>query len=168
MAMDQPADRNLALELVRVTEAAAMAAAKWQGRDDKIAVDQAAVDAMRHMLSTIDVDGLDANQTYQFTLFAWDPGDSVDRDREWTVTGGTGVPTSNTLNWGTTALVDNHTFAMNFDITTDGSGAFQLTDTGALQGSAINGFILEQIPEPSAAVLAALAAIGFRARRRRS
>ena len=59
MTMDQPADRNLALELVRVTEAAAMAAAKWQGRDDKIAVDQAAVDAMRHMLSTIDVDGLE-------------------------------------------------------------------------------------------------------------
>ncbi len=116
---------------------------------------------------TIDVDGLDANQTYQFTLFAWDPGDSVDRDRQWTVTGGTGVPTSNTLNWGTMALVDNNTFAMNFDITTDAGGAFQLTDTGALQGSAINGFILEQIPEPSAAVLAALAAIGLLARRRR-
>ncbi len=57
MAMDQPADRNLALELVRVTEAAAMASAKWQGRGDKNAVDQAAVDAMRHMLSTVDVDG---------------------------------------------------------------------------------------------------------------
>ena len=55
--MDQPADRNLALELVRVTEAAAMASAKWQGRGDKNAVDQAAVDAMRHMLSTVDVDG---------------------------------------------------------------------------------------------------------------
>lgn len=56
--MEQPADRNLALELVRVTEAAAMAAAKWQGRGDKDQVDQAAVDAMRHMLSTIDVDGV--------------------------------------------------------------------------------------------------------------
>jgi fructose-1,6-bisphosphatase II len=55
---NQPADRNLALELVRVTEAAAIAAAKWQGRGDKNAVDQAAVDAMRHMLSTVDVDGL--------------------------------------------------------------------------------------------------------------
>jgi fructose-1,6-bisphosphatase II len=55
--MDQPADRNLALELVRVTEAAAMASAKWQGRGDKNAVDQAAVDAMRHMLSTVDIDG---------------------------------------------------------------------------------------------------------------
>ena len=55
--MDQPADRNLALELVRVTEAAAIAAAKWQGRGDKNSVDQAAVDAMRHMLSTVDVDG---------------------------------------------------------------------------------------------------------------
>jgi len=56
--MDKPADRNLALELVRVTEAAAMAAAKWQGRGDKNAVDQAAVDAMRHMLATVDVDGV--------------------------------------------------------------------------------------------------------------
>ncbi|MEN8234796.1 MAG: fructose-bisphosphatase class II, partial [Actinomycetota bacterium] len=57
MALEQPADRNLALELVRVTEAAAMAASKWQGRGDKNAADQAAVDAMRHMLSTVDVDG---------------------------------------------------------------------------------------------------------------
>ena len=57
MPTDQPADRNLALELVRVTEAAAIAAAKWQGRGDKNSVDQAAVDAMRHMLSTVDVDG---------------------------------------------------------------------------------------------------------------
>lgn len=40
-------------------------------------------------------------------------------------------------------------------------------DTGALQGSAINGFILEQVPEPSAAGLAALAALGLIARRRR-
>jgi fructose-1,6-bisphosphatase II len=54
----QSADRNLALELVRVTEAAAIAAAKWQGRGDKNAVDQAAVDAMRSMLSTVDVDGI--------------------------------------------------------------------------------------------------------------
>lgn len=57
MTLDQPADRNLALELVRVTEAAAMASAKWQGRRDKNAVDQAAVDAMRQMLSTVDIDG---------------------------------------------------------------------------------------------------------------
>ena len=57
MPLNQPADRNLALELTRVTEAAAIAAAKWQGRGDKNSVDQAAVDAMRHTLSTIDVDG---------------------------------------------------------------------------------------------------------------
>jgi fructose-1,6-bisphosphatase II len=56
--MPEEADRNLALELVRVTEAAAVAAAKWQGRGDKEAVDQAAVDAMRSMLATVDVDGL--------------------------------------------------------------------------------------------------------------
>ncbi len=58
MTSNRPADRNLALELVRVTEAAAIEAAKWQGRGDKNAVDQAAVDAMRSMLSTVDVDGL--------------------------------------------------------------------------------------------------------------
>src|SRR5919197_3412119 len=51
-------DRNLALELVRVTEAAAMAAARWIGRGDKIAADQAAVDAMRLMLDTVQMDGV--------------------------------------------------------------------------------------------------------------
>jgi len=50
-------DRNLAIELVRVTEAAAMAAARWQGRGDKESGDQAAVDAMRTVLDTVDFDG---------------------------------------------------------------------------------------------------------------
>ncbi len=49
--------RNLALELVRVTEAAAIAASRWMGRGDKEAADQAAVDAMRFALSSIDMDG---------------------------------------------------------------------------------------------------------------
>jgi fructose-1,6-bisphosphatase II len=56
--MPEEPDRNLALDMVRVTEAAAIAAAKWQGRGDKDAVDRAAVDAMRSMLATIDVDGI--------------------------------------------------------------------------------------------------------------
>src|SRR4051794_22157549 len=51
-------DRNLALELVRVTEAAAMGAGRWIGRGDKIAADQAAVDAMRAMLDTVVMDGV--------------------------------------------------------------------------------------------------------------
>jgi fructose-1,6-bisphosphatase II len=51
-------DRNLALELVRVTEAAALAAARWQGRGDKEAADQAAVDAMRFMMDTVPMDGI--------------------------------------------------------------------------------------------------------------
>jgi fructose-1,6-bisphosphatase II len=51
-------DRNLALELVRVTEAAAMGAGRWIGRGDKEAADQAAVDAMRHMLETVEMDGV--------------------------------------------------------------------------------------------------------------
>src|SRR6266516_3043655 len=51
-------DRNLALELVRVTESAAMAAARWVGRGDKIAADQAAVDGMRLMLDTVSMRGV--------------------------------------------------------------------------------------------------------------
>jgi fructose-1,6-bisphosphatase II len=59
-AADGPArpDRNLALELVRVTEAAALAAGRMVGRGDKEAADQAAVDAMRHMLDSVPMDGL--------------------------------------------------------------------------------------------------------------
>jgi fructose-1,6-bisphosphatase II len=51
-------DRNLALELVRVTESAALAASRWVGRGDKIAADQAAVDAMRAMFDTVHMDGI--------------------------------------------------------------------------------------------------------------
>jgi fructose-1,6-bisphosphatase II len=57
MSEDRP-DRNLALELVRVTEAAAMAAGRWQGRGEKEDADQAAVDAMRLMLDTVSMDGI--------------------------------------------------------------------------------------------------------------
>src|SRR5206468_11797061 len=53
----RPPDRNLALELVRVTEAAAMAAGRWVGRGDKNSADQAAVDAMRLMLDTVSMSG---------------------------------------------------------------------------------------------------------------
>jgi fructose-1,6-bisphosphatase II len=51
-------DRNLALELVRVTEAAAMAASRWVGRGDKNGADKAAVDAMRTVLSTVPMTGV--------------------------------------------------------------------------------------------------------------
>jgi fructose-1,6-bisphosphatase II len=51
-------DRNLALELVRVTEAAALNAARLIGRGDKEAADQAAVDAMRHVLDSVSFDGV--------------------------------------------------------------------------------------------------------------
>ena len=54
---DRP-DRNLALELVRVTEAAALAAARVVGMGDKEGADQAAVDAMRHVLHTVHMDGV--------------------------------------------------------------------------------------------------------------
>jgi fructose-1,6-bisphosphatase II len=55
---DERPDRNLALELVRVTEAAALAAARLVGMGDKEAADQAAVDAMRHVLDSVSMDGV--------------------------------------------------------------------------------------------------------------
>jgi fructose-1,6-bisphosphatase II len=51
-------DRNLALELVRVTEAAALGAGRWIGRGDKESADQAAVDGMRAMLDTVSMAGV--------------------------------------------------------------------------------------------------------------
>ena len=51
-------DHNLALDLVRTTEAAALAAARWVGRGDKNEADQAAVDAMRLLFNTVPFDGL--------------------------------------------------------------------------------------------------------------
>jgi fructose-1,6-bisphosphatase II / sedoheptulose-1,7-bisphosphatase len=50
-------DRNLALEVVRVTEAAALSASKWMGRGDEKAADQAAVDSMRVALNGMDIEG---------------------------------------------------------------------------------------------------------------
>jgi fructose-1,6-bisphosphatase II len=50
--------RNLAMELTRVTEAAAMAASRWMGRGDKNGADGAAVDAMRVVLDTVSMDGI--------------------------------------------------------------------------------------------------------------
>src|SRR6476620_2991582 len=57
MSANRP-DRNLALELVRVTESAALAAGRWVGRGDKIAADQAAVDGMRAMLDSVSMAGV--------------------------------------------------------------------------------------------------------------
>src|SRR5687768_12645653 len=54
----QVPDRNLAMELVRVTEAAALAASRWVGRGDKEGADGAAVDAMRIVLETVPMDGI--------------------------------------------------------------------------------------------------------------
>lgn len=55
--MDSLPSRNLALELVRVTETAAIAASSWVGHGDKNAADKSAVDAMRQMISTVHMDG---------------------------------------------------------------------------------------------------------------
>jgi fructose-1,6-bisphosphatase II len=56
--MAAPMDRNLALELVRATEAAALSAARWMGFGDEHVVQQAAVDAMRLVLATLDMTGI--------------------------------------------------------------------------------------------------------------
>lgn len=56
--MSTAPDRNIGLELVRVTESAALAAAPWMGRNKKNDADKAAVDAMRLMLNTIEMDGV--------------------------------------------------------------------------------------------------------------
>jgi fructose-1,6-bisphosphatase II / sedoheptulose-1,7-bisphosphatase len=55
--MDDIMDRNLALEAVRVTEAAALSASRLMGRGDEKAADQAAVDAMRNALNSLEIDG---------------------------------------------------------------------------------------------------------------
>ena len=54
----QAPDRNLALELTRVTEAAAMAAARWVGRGDKNGADEAAVNAMRTLINSVEMKGV--------------------------------------------------------------------------------------------------------------
>ncbi len=58
MTDKQAPDRNLAMELVRVTEAAALAASRWMGRGDKNGADGAAVDAMRIVLDSVPMDGI--------------------------------------------------------------------------------------------------------------
>ncbi len=58
MTDKQRPDRNLAMELVRVTEAAALAASRWMGRGDKNGADGAAVDAMRIVLDSVPMDGI--------------------------------------------------------------------------------------------------------------
>jgi fructose-1,6-bisphosphatase II len=58
MPSPEAPDRNLALELVRVTEAAAMAAGRWVGRGDKNGADGAAVDAMRKMINSVSMQGV--------------------------------------------------------------------------------------------------------------
>jgi fructose-1,6-bisphosphatase II len=57
-ASPEAPDRNLALELVRVTEAAAMAAARWVGRGDKNGADGAAVNAMRQLVGSVSMNGV--------------------------------------------------------------------------------------------------------------
>jgi hypothetical protein len=90
---------------------------------------------------TLTFSGLNPNQAYRFTLYAWDPGASNGSDKVWTVTDGSGNPASSSVNFQD-PLIDNETFAMVFEITTTSSGTFQLRNTAGLPQSAINGFML--------------------------
>ncbi len=65
--MSAAPDRNLALELVRVTEAAALAASGWVGRGQKKKADGAAVDAMRLVLDTVRMNGVSTTSTLTVT-----------------------------------------------------------------------------------------------------
>ncbi len=92
---------------------------------------------------TLDFSGLKPNEHYVFTLYAWDPG-TFSGTHEWTITGGTGVPGSITIDWSV-PLADNNTFALVFDVTTTATGTFQVDNTAGLAGSAINGFKLTEV-----------------------
>ena len=93
---------------------------------------------------TFDVSGLNPNQAYLFTLYAWDPGATDTSDKEWTVTEGTADPSVISVNFQD-ALVDNETFALEFEITTTAAGTFQVVNTDGLPQSAVNGFKLDAI-----------------------
>lgn len=93
---------------------------------------------------TLDVSGLRANTGYRFTLYAWDPGATDGSDKVWTVTQGTGTPAAASVNFQD-PLVNNDSFALVFEIETTATGAFQLTNTGGLSQSAVNGFKLEAL-----------------------
>ncbi len=90
---------------------------------------------------TLGFSGLNPAQVYEFTLYAWDPGAGDASDKVWTVSGGSGDPSSAAVNFQD-PLVDNDSFALVFEITTTASGSFQVTNTAGLPQSAINGFKL--------------------------
>lgn len=90
---------------------------------------------------TLNFSGLNPSQTYELTLYAWDPGSNEGNNKVWTVTSGSGDPGSASVNFQD-SLVDNESFAMVFEIETTATGTFQLRNTGGLSQSAINGFIL--------------------------
>lgn len=94
---------------------------------------------------TLDFSGLMPDADYTFTLYAWDPGSTG--THEWSVTDGTGVPPSITVDWSV-PLVDNDTFALVFEVTTTSAGTFQVDNTAGLAGSAINGFKLRDSSGP--------------------
>ncbi|MDA7896467.1 lamin tail domain-containing protein, partial [bacterium] len=91
---------------------------------------------------TLDFSGLIPGQTYELTLYAWDPGAGDGSDKVWTVTSGMGTPAAASVNFQD-PLVDNESFAMVFEIETTATGTFQLRNTAGLSQSAINGFILK-------------------------
>lgn len=90
---------------------------------------------------TLDFGGLRPSEPYTFTLYAWDPA-TTSGTHEWSVTQGSSVPSSATVDWSQ-PLLNNESFALVFEVTTTPQGTFQVDNTNGLQGSAINGFVLE-------------------------
>ena len=93
---------------------------------------------------TLEVGGLRSNTAYRFTLYAWDPGATDGSEKEWSVTQGVGDPAAASVNFRD-PLVTNDSFALVFEIETTAAGSFQLTNTGGLSQSAVNGFKLEAL-----------------------
>ena len=116
---------------------------------------------------SLNFSGLTPGQPYELTLYVWDALNTQNLDREWTVTGD-GAPIVESVNWATTTLVDNDSFALKYTVTPTAGGTFTAVNTANLGGSAINGFSLtDPIPEPSSVLLSTLGLLGLSFRRRR-
>jgi len=97
---------------------------------------------------TMAFSGLNPDQVYRFTLYAWDPGATDASDKEWTVTEGSADPSVLSVNFQD-PLVDNESFALVFDVTTTATGTFTVVNTNGLPQSAVNGFRLESLGAPA-------------------
>lgn len=97
---------------------------------------------------TMAFSGLNPNEVYRFTLYAWDPGATDATDKEWTMTEGVAGVSVQALNFQN-PLVDNDSFALVYEVTTTATGTFTIVNTNGLPQSAVNGFRLEALGAPA-------------------